>query len=132
MAHHFMEEAGSNLFSHSVIRTVVDELFHRVVEGLDTSPSSLMDGLTDKRAQELVASVAMIPLDKLNPSKLIDDRLKRFKLHKITSELVKIRSLITQEKDIKKKAELLERQKYLNEISKQLNNPQNKRNTKKP
>jgi len=121
MAHHFMVEAGSNLFSHSVIRTVVDELFHRVVEGLDTSPSALMDSLTDKRAQELVASVAMIPLDKLNPSKVIEDYLKRFKLHKITAELVKNRSLITQEKDKKKKAELLEHQKHLNELSKQLN-----------
>lgn len=121
MAHHFMEEAGANLFSHSVIRTVVDELFHRVVEGLDTSPSSLMDGLTDMKAQELVASVAMITLDKQKASKIIEDNLKRFKLHKITAELVNIRSRITQEKDVKKKTELLERQKHLNELSKQLN-----------
>ena len=121
LARHFMEEAGSKPFSHSVIKAVADELFHRIVEGLDTSPSALMSGLEDRKAQELVASMSMVSFDKQKASRIIEDNLKRYKIHEINDELTRLRSRIVQEKDLKKKNEFLERQKQLNNLLHEIN-----------
>ncbi|MBN1295053.1 MAG: DNA primase [Candidatus Latescibacteria bacterium] len=115
LARHFMEEAGSKPFPHDAIKNIVDELFHRIVEGLDTTPSALMSGLDDKKAQELVASLAVVSITEDRASKIIEDNLKRFKIHEINGELARLRQKIAAEKDTKKKTNLIERQNNLNE-----------------
>ena len=113
LTRHFMEEAGSKPFSNPVMKTIADEIFHRIVEGLDISPSVLISRLGDRQAQELVASAAMFEKDEITAKKYIEDNIKRFKINELRSELTEIARLIAQENDKQKKSALIEKQKAL-------------------
>ncbi|MCE5250118.1 DNA primase [bacterium] len=115
LARHFMEEAGSRPFTDSTIKAVMDELFHRTVEGLDTSPSALLSALEDRRAQELIASASVLPVEEKRASMIIEDNLKRFREREIRGELAEIRQLISQETDKAKKTELFRHEQDLKE-----------------
>ncbi len=120
--HNFMEEAGSKPFANPVIKSIADEIFHRSVEGLDISPSTLMSGITDRKAQELIASVAMVTIDEETAERCIEDNLLRFKIKELLDERAEISRRIILETDNNKKSalnkkhkELLERQKEFEE-----------------
>ena len=78
LARRFMEEAGSKAFGNPTMRTVVDELYHRIVEGLDTSPSGLMSGLKDRSCQELVSAAGMVETDEETATRLVEDTIKTY------------------------------------------------------
>ncbi len=113
LAHFLMEEAGSKLFSEPITKTIADEIFNRITEGLDISPSKLMSGLADRKARELIASVAMITIDEKTAEKCIKDNIKSFKINKLRAQRAEISQIIMQETDMKKKSELIEKSKDL-------------------
>ncbi|MFC1528747.1 DNA primase [Candidatus Latescibacterota bacterium] len=120
LARHFMEEAGSKIFPNPVMKTIADELFHRIVEGLEISPSALISGLADSQSQELVASIAMISLDKTTAAKNIEDSIRRFKEREIRAEIADINRLKEAVTDEKKKTKYIKRQKELQTRLKEL------------
>ena len=74
-----------------------------------------MCGLEDRTAQELVASLSVVSVDENRAVKIIEDNLKKFKIHEINEQLSRLRQKIASEKDTKKKTEFLARQNKLNE-----------------
>lgn len=109
LTRNFMEEAGSKPFSNPIMKTIADEIFHRIVEGLDISPSELMSSLPDRQAQELVASAAMITIDEKTAEKCIQDYIKNFKIKELLAERAEISRIIMQETDMKKKTALIKK-----------------------
>ncbi len=121
LARHFMEEAGSKIFPNPVIKTIADELFHRIVEGVEISPSALISALSDHRqAQELVASIAMVSIDEKTAAKNIEDSIRRFREREIRAEIADINRLKEAVTDKKKKTEYIKRQKELQARLKEL------------
>ncbi len=115
----FMEKAGSKPFTNAVIKSIADEIFHRTVEGLDISPSALMSGITDRTAQELIASAAMVTIDEKTADKCIGDNLRRFRIRELREERAEISRSITHETDETKKSALIKKQKELLEQQKE-------------
>jgi len=113
LARRFMEEAGSKPFTDPVFKLVAEELFHRIVEGMDSSPSALISALSDRKAQELIAAVAMIKLEENTASEHIKVNIKRFREREISAELLELGRLIKSEKDMGKKIEYNQRQQEL-------------------
>ena len=63
LARRCMEEAGSSPFRNVKIRTVIDRMFHRMVEGHDVSPSGLMSEFDDADIHGLIARASVVELD---------------------------------------------------------------------
>jgi DNA primase len=63
LARKFMEEAGSKPFSHPAMKKVAEEVFHRLVEGLDVSPGALMNALSEGPSQQVIAAAAMVHME---------------------------------------------------------------------
>ncbi|MFA6471944.1 MAG: DNA primase [Candidatus Latescibacterota bacterium] len=101
-----MEEVGSDPFGHPKIKAVADILFHRMVEGLDVSPTALMSVIDDNETKQLIAAVAMINLDRETAEKYIADNLPPFNEHEIRAKIEELRQLYGQEKNPKKKENL--------------------------
>ena len=115
LARHFMEEAGANAFSDPTVRAIMDELFRRIVEGQDTSPSGLMTAFEDRRIQEFIASLAVVPLDRERAGKILDGNLRKLREREIRNEIGEIDRSIFAESDQTKKSQLVERKKRLYE-----------------
>jgi len=109
LARNFMEEAGSKPFSNPIMKTIADEIFHRIAEGLDISPSELMGSLPERQTQELVASVSMITIEEKTAEKCVKDNIKRFKINELRAQRSEISRIIIQETDMKKKSALIEK-----------------------
>ncbi|MFC1509789.1 DNA primase, partial [Candidatus Omnitrophota bacterium] len=109
LARHFMEEAGSRFFTNGTVKSIMDELFHRIVEGLDTSPSALMSAVDDHKAQQLIASLAVITVERDRASEIVDDNIRRFKETEITKEINEIDRQALQETDKVRKKKLINR-----------------------
>ena len=116
LARYFMEEAGSKPLKTPLIRTVVDTLFHRIVEGLDISPSALMNALSDRKAEELIASAAVMNIERDLAEYHIDGYLKRY----MRAERAEMSRLIAAEQDRKKKSDYMKRHDELYEKLKKL------------
>ena len=125
LARHFMEEAGAKPFSNPVIKKVAEEVFHRLVEGLDVTPAALMSALDDKSAQELVARVAMMDLDEATASRHIEDNIKRYRKSEIDEEITALNRRIDVEKDIERKKHLVEQRDQLSRLKRLDNNAKN-------
>ncbi|MFC1551654.1 DNA primase [Candidatus Latescibacterota bacterium] len=120
LARHLMEEAGSKMFSSEILRAVIEGIFHRTVEGLDISPSALMNDYTEKQTQELIASVSMLSVSKDTARKYIDDNLKQFKLKELHAKREECSSQMALEKETKKKNALNKKKKEIEEKLKQI------------
>ena len=121
LARCYMEEVGSKSFSTPLIREITDELFHRIVEGLDISPSALMSTLSNRQAHELLASVAMIPIDEKTATQHVEDYIIDFKRNEIRTEISEINNLNESEKDMEKKKDYIKRRRELYTRLKKLN-----------
>ncbi len=117
LARHFMEEAGARPFETPVFKTVAEELFHRLVEGLDSSPSSLISGLESSDAKELVAELAMMYSNEETASTLIEDNILKFKRDELQHEIENLSARFKDEQNEEKKREILA---HLNELRSQL------------
>ena len=115
LARHFMEEAGSRFFTNGTVKSIMDELFHRIVEGLDTSTSALISAIDDHKAQELIASLAVVTVERDRASEIIDDNIRRFKESEITKEINEIDRRALQETNKDKKRKLINRKMKLYE-----------------
>jgi DNA primase len=98
-----MEEMGSNPFSHPALKSVADLIFHRMVEGLDISPTALMSAMDNSEIKQLIASVSMIEVDRETAEKYIQDHLPPFTEHEIRSKIEELRKKYEKEKNEKKK-----------------------------
>ena len=110
LARHFMQEAGSKPFSHPVLKKATEVIFHRIIEGLEISPSALMSALDDPLAQQAVAAAAVDPLDEETASKYIGKNLRAFIERELRAEIREAGNHILQEKDPQRRAELQRRQ----------------------
>ena len=113
LARHFMEDAGPKPFTDPTSRMVAEELFHRIVEGLDISPSTLIGALEDPQAQGLVSAVAMVERDPETAARCIEDNIRRFKERELRSEIREIGSEAARETDSEKKRALVAQQQEL-------------------
>ena len=109
LARNFMEETGPKPFSTPIMKTIADEIFHRIAEGLDISSSELMGSLPERQTQELVASVSMITIEEKTAEKCVKDNIKRFKINELRAQRSQISRIIIQETDMKKKSALIEK-----------------------
>ncbi len=109
LARHFMQEAGSKPFSHPVLKRATEVIFHRIVEGLEISPSALMTALDDPQAQQAVAAAAVIPLDEETAAKYIETNLRAFVIRELRADIREAVQRITVEKDPKRRKELQNR-----------------------
>lgn len=121
LARHFIEEAGSKPFSNPVITSIAEEIFHRIVEGLEITPSALLSALPDPQIQNMVASVAMIPLDENTAEQYIEDNIKHYKERELRADLAETSRLIAQETDMSKKSTYVKLQKEVYARLKMLN-----------
>jgi DNA primase len=110
LARHFMEDAGAKPFVDETSRMVAEEIFNRIVEGLDISPTALIGALTDPKAQELVSAVAMVERDPETAARCIEDNIRRFKERELRSEIREIGSEAARETNSKKKQALVAKQ----------------------
>ncbi|MFC1489971.1 DNA primase [Candidatus Latescibacterota bacterium] len=120
IANHFMEEAGSKMLSNDILKAIVDGIYHRTVEGLDISPSALMSDFTDKKTQELIASVSMQEINEETARKTINDNLKQFKKNELYAKRTEYQKKMDHEKDMKKKNALNEKKKEIDKKIKQV------------
>jgi len=123
LARRFMEEAGSKAFGNPTVRTVADELFHRIVEGLDTSPSGLMSGLKDRRCQELVSAVGMVETDEDTATRLVEDTIKAYLKDEIRQKIKALNVRIKHEQDMGQKKQQNEKLLKLQEKLRELDSP---------
>lgn len=110
LARNFMEEAGAKAFTHPVMKKIAEVVFHRIVEGLDISPSSLMNVISDRTAQELIAAAGMFQLDEEAAGRLIDGGLRQHVVRELSDEIADISRKIMQESDMEKKSALVKKQ----------------------
>lgn len=108
LARRFLEEAGTKPFNTPVIASIAEELFNRLVEGLDVTPSALIGALKDRQAQEIVAGVAIKPGEEGNASKYIEDHIRLYKIREARQEIAEISYRIDHEADPKKKRPLID------------------------
>lgn len=106
----FMQEAGSKPFTHPAMRRVAEEIFRRMVEGMDVSPSALMNALDDPLSQQVIAAASVIDLDEKTAAKYIADNLWSQTISKLRAEYNELRRLMIGETDARKKEELQKRQ----------------------
>ena len=99
LARHYLEEAGAKSFNNEYCRLILDTLYHRIVEGLDTTPGSLIGAVDKPEAKEFIASSAMIPIDENTASKFIEDHLRQTKIMVINDERIELDQNILSEKD---------------------------------
>jgi len=120
LARRFMEEAGSRPFTTPLMKKVADEVFHRLVEGLEISPSALIGSLDDRDAQELVAELAAMKVDEETASRFIEDNIRKHKKNEMRAEIGELGRMIEAEKNLGKKKELVARRNRLIELVKKL------------
>ncbi len=113
LARRLMEEAGARLFSHPLMKKIADEIFHRIVEGMDVSPSALMTAFDDPQTQQIIARAAVLPLDETMAEKYISDNLRAHILRELREEIREIALQVAREADPGKKKDLLNRQNTL-------------------
>jgi DNA primase len=113
MAHAFMREAGAKPFTHPTLRRVADELFHRLTEGLDTSPAALMNALDDGEAQEAIAAVSVVEMDEDTAGKCISDNLRAYSIRALRTEIDDLGRKLTLETDSRKRDALQKHQNVL-------------------
>jgi DNA primase len=119
LARHYLEEAGAKSLSNEYCRLILDAIYHRIVEGLDTTPGSLIGAVDKPEAKEYIASSAMIPIDENTAAKYIEDHLRQTKIKNIMSERKELHSKILNEKDPAKLKTFLARESELsNELRK--------------
>jgi len=118
---HFMEDAGSKPFSNPVIKSIVEEIFQRIVEGHEITASALLSAFPDPQIQNIITSVAMIPLDENTAAQCIEDNIKRNKERELRADIAEISNLIVQETDMTKKSTYIKQQKELYTRLKELN-----------
>ncbi|MDP2982878.1 MAG: DNA primase [Candidatus Latescibacter sp.] len=106
LSRRLMEELGSKPFGHPAMKAVADIIFHRLVEGLDVSPSALMNVVENREAQQLIASAAMIKVDRETAEKYIADHLSPYDEPEIRSKIEELRRRLESEKDTKKREAL--------------------------
>ena len=94
-----MEEVGVNIFSDPAMRTIAEELFHRIVEGLDTSPSGLMSGAANRDLQDIIAHAAIVRLDEQTAKAHVNGNLRHFKIKELRDERADISRRLTSESD---------------------------------
>lgn len=113
LARRFMEEAGLKAFTNNTIQSIMNELFHRMVEGHDISPSGLMTAFEDRKIQEIIASLSVNQPESDRAEKNVDDYIRLFKIEEIRKEIDEIDRLSRAESTMEKKIELAARLKEL-------------------
>jgi DNA primase len=110
LARAFMQEAGAKPFTHPAMRRVAEEMFRRMVEGLEMSPAALMNALNDREAQQAIAAASVIELGEKTAAKYIADYLRAHIISELRAEYDGLRSRMVGEQDAGKKEELQKRQ----------------------
>ena len=110
LARHYLEEAGSKSFNNEYCRLILDVIYHRIIEGLDTTPGSLIGAVDKPEAKEYIASSAMIPIDENTASKYIEDHLRQTKIKNLMAERKELHTKILKEKDPAKTKVMLARE----------------------
>jgi len=119
LARRFMEELGSKPFKTPAVKKTVDELFHRIVEGLDDTPSGLMSALDDREEQELVASVAVMEFKSEKAERFVEDSIRILKERELREEIERLSRESAFEKDAKRKNVFIrKRDKLMEELRK--------------
>lgn len=108
-----MEHAGSAAFKSPAYQRIAEELIHRTVEGMDTSPSGLMSACKDSEDQQVISAAAMEKVDEKRANEFIDDFLRHFRLDELQREKAAISRRVAAESDEKKKAALIKHQQEL-------------------
>lgn len=104
----FMQEAGSKPFTHPAMRRVAEEMFRRMVEGMDVSPTALMNALDDPQAQQVIVAASVIELDEKTAAKYIADNLRSHIISELRAEHGELSQMIGKA-DARKKEELQKR-----------------------
>ena len=108
-----MEEAGSRPFAHPAMRQVAEEIFHRLVEGLEVSPGALMNALSEEPVQKVIAASAMIGMEESLAAIYIKKNLTLYMQRSLREEIKEISGQIARETDMDRKKTLLTRQNTL-------------------
>jgi DNA primase len=108
LARAFIRETGAKPFTHPAMRRVAEEMFRRMAEGMEVSPSALMNALDDPQAQQVIAAASVIELDEKTAAKYIADNLRSHTISELRAEHGELSQMIGKA-DARKKEELQKR-----------------------
>jgi DNA primase len=106
LSRRLMEEMGSKPFGHPAMKAVADIIFHRLVEGLDVSPSALMSVVENPEVNQIIAGAASIRVDRATAEKYISDQLSTSDEPEIRTKIEELRRRLDSEKDARKREAL--------------------------
>ena len=113
LARRFMEAAGLKAFTNTTIQSIMNELYRRMVEGLDISPSGLMTAFEDRKIQEIIASLSVNQPEHERAEKNVNDYIRIYNIEEIRKEIDEIDRLSRVESSMEKKIELAAKLKKL-------------------
>jgi DNA primase len=106
-ARQVMNGVGEKPFKTSQVRTIVHGLFNRIDEGMDISPSALMNVVGDPAAQQLITAAMMTERSEERARAFITDYLRFYGIEEVHREHAEVLKQVAREKDAKKKEKLM-------------------------
>jgi DNA primase len=103
-----MNGPGAKPFASPVYRAIARELFRRMDEGLETSPSSLLTAFEDAHSQQAITAAAMNQVEYPRAHQFVTDFIRHCRIEEIHREQAALRRLIPIETDPARKRELME------------------------
>lgn len=109
LARRCMEEAGTAPFRNEKIRTVLDRLFHRMVEGHDVSPSGLMSEFNDADIHSMISKASVMEIDEATAQTNVDEIIRLAAEKELTEHIARLNSDILRISDINEKGAMIKK-----------------------